>query len=310
MGVTRYIVPAVGDDDRTPPLATKKTAVAEAERRAARWGEGVEVYTINGKLVHTVEAPLIEDDEDELPSRDINEDAPVAEITGEADFDTQIASILDQAVEEGSLTAEQRAEIETNGLPELPENGDPTDTWVVTDTEDNPLAHVTGETMGDANKAARALLGTSRFALRRLGTLELAKLAEATEEPPADDTSDAHAEEEAAPETPAAPAPSTPQGNPGDVHFQVASRLATWLIVNRDDTTKASALDALEAAPLVSAGKGQARAVTCTRADATALRDKLSALHTALGEGTLAKVPFRTTTTARHMGRIDAALEG
>lgn len=61
---TRYTVPAVADQDEKT-YSTKKSATDLADRRAAEYGETVEVTTQTGKVVYTATAPVAAD---ELPA--------------------------------------------------------------------------------------------------------------------------------------------------------------------------------------------------------------------------------------------------
>ena len=93
-----------------------------------------------------------------------------------------------------------------------------------------------------------------------------------------------------------------------EVRFLVAKRLADYIVRNAADY-RADVVAALKVGDIHRAtGKGNQVHVETSETTAKALRVVFKELHLALATGALAKVPFRTTTTDRHIDRIDEAL--
>jgi len=358
MAATRYLIPAIGDDDQASfsGKGAKDAAKQEAERRAAQYGVGVDVYTSGGTLAYTAEAPLIDDEPaDDVPEVQIDNGLTEDGVIDDAEEETtqEMEEVEDGTGDEPapdepeSETVQDEPESETvqdeddlndeyvallqemQGDDDAPEDGienEPAEeaeetladedevpgTWVATDQDGAVLCYANGETIDDARRAVNADLGVDGgYALRPLRGGELAELGNVVmfAQPPAEPEAEAASAKGRSGSSADARATDAGKDADGRPHFPIASRLAAYLEGYLGTEESSSLLAALSEAPLVkAAGKGHAKAVTCSVEDAQALREILEALHSQLAGGTLKKVPFRTTTLARHLRRIDTAL--
>jgi len=102
--------------------------------------------------------------------------------------------------------------------------------------------------------------------------------------------------------------PAADQAQAPEVVFLVAKRLADYIVRNAADYRPDVVAALQDGIVRRSTGQGHQVHVETTETTAKALRLAFKELHLSLETGVLAKVPFRTTTTARHIRRIDQAL--